>query len=555
MLIQLLIDQPDAALTIVRYTPHWVWGLLGGLLLLGATQLRTRRIPLARALAPAIGLALFSLFGLLRDLAGSGWLWAGLPAWLAGAGAMLALGWRRAPRGGTAWDAASRRLTVPGSVAPLATIAAIFVFKYAIGVELALQPDLRQQALFAVATAGCYGALAGWFAIRPIALWRLTRRNAMPSAAASPRAVTALASVGVPSLALLLAIAAPADGHAQVGMRTLQVDDRPLTLVYPTPVAAQATWIGPFRIEIAPDAPLAAGSHRLVVMSHGTGGSALADHALAAALARAGFVVAQLEHEGDNWRDQRLAGPESFRRRPLEVVRAIDALAAHPQWADRLDLDRVGVHGMSAGGVTAMALAGAQWRVLTLIRHCNAHLDDDPAFCLQGAATADARTERTARYEAARGVPDAFLPAPLRALHGGRTPSTDAPDPGFDPRPDPRIAAVSVAVPVGAIFTPESLARVRVPVGVVLAERDRWLVPRFHGGHLLAHCGSCTSLADLPGAGHMDLLRPWPGAIAEQLVRAQGEAAATTPGLDPALLDDAHARIVAFHLAHLVAPR
>lgn len=545
MLIQLLIDHPDAALTIVRHTPLWVWGLLGGLLLLGATQLRTRRIRLARALAPAIGLAQFSFFGLVHDLSGSGWLRASLSAWIAGAGAMLALGWRRAPRRGTAWDAASGRLTVPGSVVPLVTIAAIFTFKYAIGIELAMQPELRQQALFAVATAGCYGALAGWFASRPVALWRLRRRDV------HPRNAGALASIGLVSLAGLVAVATPSDSHAQVGMRTLRVGDHPLTLVYPTPARVRAIEVGPFRLEIAPDAPLTAGRHRLVVMSHGTGGSALADHALAAALARAGFVVAQLEHDGDNWRDQRLAGPESFRRRPLEAVQAIDALAADPQWSDRLDLDRVGVHGMSAGGVTAMALAGAQWRMLALIRHCNTHLDDDPAFCLQGAATAEQRAERTANFETARSVPEVFLPASLRALHGGRTPTAEAPD----VRPDARIAAVSVAVPVGAIFTRESLARVRVPVGVVLAANDRWLVPRFHGAHLIAHCGTCTLLAELPGAGHMDLLRPWPAPLAEQLVRTQGDGAATTPSLDPALLDDAHARIVAFHLVHLVATR
>jgi hypothetical protein len=53
----------------------------------------------------------------------------------------------------------------------------------------------------------------------------------------------------------------------------------------------------------------------------------------------------------------------------------------------------------------------------------------------------------------------------------------------------------------------------------------------------------------------MDLLRPWPAPLAEQLVRTQGDGAATTPSLDPALLDDAHARIVAFHLVHLVATR
>lgn len=68
MLIQLLTEHPEALPEILARTPRWVWGLLAGLLLLGVNQLRTRRLPLRRAVAPAIGLALFSLFSLGRDL-------------------------------------------------------------------------------------------------------------------------------------------------------------------------------------------------------------------------------------------------------------------------------------------------------------------------------------------------------------------------------------------------------------------------------------------------------------------------------------------------------
>lgn len=154
-------------------------------------------------------------------------------------------------------------------------------------------------------------------------------------------------------LACALSLMASLSAQAQVGMTTLPVQGRPLTLVYPTEVKAHAVDIGPFRLDIAPDAAPTPGRHRLIVMSHGTGGSVEPDHALAAALARAGFVVAQLEHEGDNFRDRRLAGPESFRRRPAEALQAIEALATHPTWSAQLDLSRIGVHGMSAGGVTA----------------------------------------------------------------------------------------------------------------------------------------------------------------------------------------------------------
>ena len=175
MLIQLLANHPEAALTIVQRTPAWVWGLLAGLLLLGAVQLRARRLRLGRMLAPAIGLTVFSLFSLGSDLAATRWLPPGLLVWVLGAGLLLWAGTRTAPRAGTAYDPASRQFTVPGSVIPLLTIAAIFLLKYGIGVELAMQPALRSDPAFALSMAAGYGMLTGLFAQRSLMLWRMAR--------------------------------------------------------------------------------------------------------------------------------------------------------------------------------------------------------------------------------------------------------------------------------------------------------------------------------------------------------------------------------------------
>ena len=334
--------------------------------------------------------------------------------------------------------------------------------------------------------------------------------------------------------------------QAQVGLTAV---GPALTLTYPTAAPNQAVVRGPFRLDAAPDAPPAPGMRRLIVLSHGTAGGTEPDHALAAALARAGFVVAQVLHEGDHYLDSRWAGPESWRRRPLEVMRAIDTLAADPAWSGRLDLSKVGMHGMSAGGVTALSLAGAQWNLLSLVRHCGSHLDDDIGFCLNGALSPEAQRDRRQRFESAREVPDIHLPADLKAWHGGRTPT-----PGnADPRPDPRIAAVTLAVRVGAIFSAESLARVQVPVGVVTAQHDRLLLPRFHSDWVLAHCAICTRLADVPG-GHFDMLQPWPEEVALAVAARQVQGGEVTAGLDPAALSSAHARIVDFYRLHLTPP-
>lgn len=304
-----------------------------------------------------------------------------------------------------------------------------------------------------------------------------------------------------------------------VGMRQIQSGGMPITLVYPTAVPSQPLTQGPFTLQVASNAqplPAATGKRSLIVLSHGTAGSAHSDHALAATLARAGFVVAQPEHRGDNWQDLSKAGPESWKTRPQDVSETIDAVARDPALASLMDTRRVGVHGMSAGGVTGLVLVGAQWRMLNLIQHCAQNMDEDIGFCLNGMGQRpELQTQRRRQFEMARGAPEQYMPANLKVAHGGL--SVEA----SDPRPDPRIAAVSLAVPVGVIFTPESLARIRIPVGLSTAGKDGVLLPRFHSQHVLKHCTSCTTLSDHPQAGHFDWLSPWPESIAQTVAATQ----------------------------------
>ncbi len=289
---------------------------------------------------------------------------------------------------------------------------------------------------------------------------------------------------------------------------------------------------------MAVDAAPTPGLHRLVVMSHGTGGNALADHTMAATLARAGFIVAQPRHAGDNHADASKAGPASWVTRPREISAVIDALGASPTWRPLLQLDKVGVHGMSAGGGTALVMAGARWRVLELVRHCAEHADEDMGFCFNGTGSLAARAERKASFERARGTPEAYLPSNVTDVHGGRE--------GPDPRPDPRVAAVSAAVPLAAIFTPESLAAIRIPVAIVGASRDQNLLPAFHSQRVLKVCGSCAALDELRGAGHFDLLAPWPADVAQRVGTTQVRGGLPEPGFDPRLRQAAFDKIAAF---------
>ena len=352
-------------------------------------------------------------------------------------------------------------------------------------------------------------------------------------------------------LAGLALVAAGSSSVAQVALARLQLGALPVTMVYATSAAAQPQTWGPFTLQVALGAAPLPGVHRLVVLSHGTAGSNVADHDMAATLARAGFVVAQPLHQGDNHADARRAGPEAWATRPDEVRQVIDGLATHPAWQGRLQLDKVGVHGMSAGGMTAITLAGGQWRVLDLLRHCQANGEADIGFCYNGLATPQAQAQRRLRYDSAKGVPALLLPAEVTAVHGGRTPSAGSDENRAEVRPDARVASVSVSVPVAAVFTSDSLRRIRVPVGVVSAARDTMLPPEFHSARLLRDCPACQSLADLAAAAHMDLLSPLPLSLALEQAKRQPRGGLPEPGFDSRQRDAAFQAVAAFHRRHL----
>ncbi|PUE06929.1 hypothetical protein B9Z51_13505 [Limnohabitans sp. T6-5] len=343
----------------------------------------------------------------------------------------------------------------------------------------------------------------------------------------------------------LLAASASQAQVTSVGMRQIQAGNMPITLVYPTAATAQPVTQGAFTVQVASNAqPLAvaSGKRALIVLSHGSAGSALPDHALAATLARAGFVVAQPEHRGDNWQDFSRAGPESWKTRPQDVSDTIDAVAHDPALAPLVDTRRVGVHGMSAGGVTGLVLAGAQWRLLNLIQHCAQHLDEDIGFCLNGLAQHPAQqTLRKGQFAMGRMLTETSASASFKTLHGGASPTASR-----DPRPDPRVVAVSLAVPVGVIFAPESLSRIRIPVGLTTAGQDGVLVPRFHSQHVLRHCKTCTTLSDHPKAGHFDWLSPWPASVAQTVAATQVRGGLPNPDFSPEARQKAFDQIALF---------
>ena len=97
------------------------------------------------------------------------------------------------------------------------------------------------------------------------------------------------------------------------------------------------------------------GLTRLVLLSHGTGASGRDLAWLAEPLAQAGFLVAAVDHHGNNWVDGYAApGFVLVWERPADLRHALNFLERERR------IDWVGTAGFSAGGYAAAALLGAR---------------------------------------------------------------------------------------------------------------------------------------------------------------------------------------------------
>ena len=107
------------------------------------------------------------------------------------------------------------------------------------------------------------------------------------------------------------------------------------------------------------DCPVTGTRLPLVVVSHGRGGWFAGHDDVVDALVDAGFVVAAINHPGDNGSDSSQSDSLSvLASRPGDMVRLLDFMLK--DWKDRAAIDhtRVGFFGFSRGGYTGLVLAG-----------------------------------------------------------------------------------------------------------------------------------------------------------------------------------------------------
>lgn len=237
---------------------------------------------------------------------------------------------------------------------------------------------------------------------------------------------------------------------------------------------------------VAPDAAFApAGPWPVILFSHGFGGAARMMGWFGTALARAGYVVVAVDHPGNNAVDKMtVAGAVLPWERVDDLRAALAAVERNSTIAPHLDLSRIGVAGFSAGGFTALASVGARVDVNRLLAFCR----DNPA----DGVCAPQKEFAVTQVDAQRAL--ASPPLAAEAAHAG------------DDHTLAGVRAAFVMAPaIVQALPPESLARVDVPVAIILGDADP-VAPPATNGLAAAKAIPNAQLKVLPGVGHYDFL-------------------------------------------------
>ena len=290
---------------------------------------------------------------------------------------------------------------------------------------------------------------------------------------------------------------------ADTGFLTLTLSEpqtRPLEGVvwYPTEQTSPSEEVGGNSAFVGTpvhrDAAPALGRHPLLLLSHGYGGNWRNLNWLAQAMVGQGYIVAAVDHPGTTTRNKQPAQAQALWSRPQDMVRMLDALVASPLLAGRIDETRIAAAGHSLGGWTVLELAGGQFSTARFITDCGQHR------ALGGCKLT--HTLGIDRPEAAERLAASQHDARIRAV-------------------------VSLDLGLARGFTPESLARINVPVLILSAGADSDDMPAaLESGYLTSNLpAGLTRSVSITGATHfsfMQLCKPGAAALIEAEAPGEG---------------------------------
>jgi predicted dienelactone hydrolase len=231
------------------------------------------------------------------------------------------------------------------------------------------------------------------------------------------------------------------------------------TVWYPAGAAAveqpQNAWVF-IAGKAAPDVVLASSPTKfpLILLSHGTGGSAMSIAWMGTALAAHGYIVAAVNHPGNNGLEAYTArGFSTWWERARDLSSVIDSMLADSTFGSRIDSKRIGAAGFSLGGYSMIEIAGG-------VTSPSAYLD----FCKSPKADGICKSppefpELVEQFGKLSNSDADFQKALSRAGSSFR---------------DPRVRAVFAMAPaLGPAFPAASLEKISIPVEIAAGANDQ----------------------------------------------------------------------------------
>jgi predicted dienelactone hydrolase len=209
-----------------------------------------------------------------------------------------------------------------------------------------------------------------------------------------------------------------------------------------------------------------------IVLSHGTGGSALQMAWLGSHLAAHGYIAAAVNHPGNNGTEPYTAlGFSTWWERARDLSTVIDKMLADSTFGGRVDASRIAAAGFSLGGYSMIEIAGGVTEPAAFLEFCaSARVDgickSPPEFPTL-LEDFDKLSKTDADFQAAlRHASDSYRDRRVRAVF-------------------------AIAPALGPAFRSARLAKISIPVEIVAGEADT-SVPIASGARYFA--------ANIPGA-------------------------------------------------------
>lgn len=243
-------------------------------------------------------------------------------------------------------------------------------------------------------------------------------------------------------------------------------------------------------VTVAPDADIsrAARKYPLVLLSHGTGGSAVQMMWLGYYLAARGYIVAAVNHHGNTAAEAQptAQGFLLFWERAKDLTALLDKLLADPVFGTHIDRSRIAAAGFSLGGYTVISAAGGVFSTQEFEAFCHSPRRDftcEPQPEFPDAPGLFAELKKT----------DAVVKESLR--HAG------------DSYRDKRIKRVfAIAPALGGGFTEAGLNKIAIPVHIVIGQADK-VTPLASNAQRYSNLIKAARLTVLPGEiGHYTFL-------------------------------------------------